>query len=91
MVATGVVNTALTLGAWPTDPSSPYQRLLAGKIAIVGAMIAIALFNRYVLAPRITTESRAALRALAIACLVEVALGLVALALVSVFAILAPA
>ena len=91
VVATGVVNTALTLGAWPTDPSSPYQRLLAGKIAIVGAMIAIALFNRYVLAPRITTESRAALRALAIACLVEVALELVALALVSVFAILAPA
>jgi copper resistance protein D len=91
VLATGVVNTALTLGAWPTDPSSPYQRLLVAKIAIVAAMVAIALFNRCVLAPRIAMESRAALRALTIACLVEIALGLVALALVSLFATQAPA
>ncbi|MGA2793914.1 MAG: copper homeostasis membrane protein CopD [Roseiarcus sp.] len=90
VVLTGVANTALTLGVWPTDFSSPYQTLLAAKIAIVAAMIGIALFNRYVLTPRIKTEPAAALRALTIASLAEVALGLVALALVSVFAILAP-
>jgi putative copper resistance protein D len=90
VVTTGVVNTALTLGVWPTDFSSPYQNLLAAKIAIVAAMVGIALFNRYVLTPRIKTGPRAALRALRIACLAEVALGLVALALVSVFAILPP-
>jgi len=90
VVATGAVNTALTLGAWPTYFSSPYQALLAAKIAIVAAMIGIALFNRYVLTPRIEKQPRAALRALTISSLAEVALGLVALALVSVFAILAP-
>jgi putative copper resistance protein D len=90
VVATGVVNTALTLGAWPIDFSSPYQSLLATKIAIVAAMIGIAVVNRYVLTPRIRSEPRAALRALTIASFAEIALGLVALALVSVFAILAP-
>lgn len=86
LVASGLVNTALTLGGWPIDFSSPYQTLLAAKIAIVAAMIVIALINRYVLTPRIATRSRA----LTIACLAEIALGLIALALVSVFAILAP-
>jgi putative copper resistance protein D len=90
VVATGVVNTALTLGVWPINFSSPYQSLLAVKIAIVATMIGIALFNRYVLTPRIKVEPRAALRALTIASLTEIALGLIALALVSVFAILAP-
>jgi putative copper resistance protein D len=90
VVATGMVNTALTLGVWPIDFSSPYQALLAAKIAIVATMIAIALFNRYVLTPRIGREPHAALRALSIATLTEIALGLIALALVSVFAILAP-
>ena len=90
VVSTGAVNTALTLGVWPTDFSSPYQRLLAAKIAIVAAMIAIALFNRYYLTPRIEKEP-GALRALTVASLAEVALGMVVLALVSAFAILAPA
>jgi len=90
VVLTGAVNTALTLGVSPVDFSSPYQALLAAKIAVVAAMIGIALFNRYVLTPRIKEEPAAALRALTIASLAEIALGLVALALVSVFAILAP-
>jgi putative copper resistance protein D len=90
VVASGVVNTVLTLGVWPVDFSSPYQTLLTAKIGIVAAMIAIALFNRYVLTPRIKSEPRAALRALAFASLAEIALGVIALALVSVFALLAP-
>jgi putative copper resistance protein D len=90
VVLTGVVNTALTLGAWPIDLSSPYQRLLAIKIAIVAAMIAMALFNRYVLAPRAGNNAVAALRALTINSAVEVALGAAALALVSIFGTLAP-
>src|ERR1019366_3967632 len=85
VVLTGAVNTALTLGVWPVDLSSPYQALLAAKIAIVAAMIGIALFNRYYLTPRIKKEPGAALRALTIASLAEVALGLGAPALVSAF------
>jgi copper resistance protein D len=87
---TGVVNTILTLGAWPIDFSSLYQALLAAKIAIVAAMIALALFNRYVLAPRLKQDSESALRALRIDSVIELALGAIVLALVSAFGILAP-
>jgi copper resistance protein D len=90
VVLTGAVNTALTLGKWPLDFSSPYQALLVWKIAIVAAMIAIALFNRYVLAARIKEASGDALRALRINAGVELGLGLSALALVSVFGVLPP-
>jgi copper resistance protein D len=90
VVLTGVVDTILTLGAWPIDFSSPYQALLATKITIVAAMIAMAIFNRYVLAPRVRNGACAALRALAINSVVEVALGMAALVLVSFFGILAP-
>ena len=90
VVLTGVLNTALTLGAWPIDLSSPYQTMLAIKIAIVAAMIAMALFNSYVLAPRMTNETGLALQALKIDSVAEVALGATVLALVSVFGILAP-
>jgi putative copper resistance protein D len=90
VVLTGVINTALTLGAWPIDLSSPYQTMLAIKIAIVGAMIAMALFNSYVLAPGMTNETGLALQALKIDSIAEVALGTTVLALVSAFGILAP-
>jgi putative copper resistance protein D len=90
VVLTGVVNTALTLGKWPLDFSSPYQALLAGKIAIVATMIAIALFNRYVLAARSEETSGKSLRALRINAYFEIGLGLGALTLVSAFGVLAP-
>jgi putative copper resistance protein D len=90
VVLTGAVNTALTLGRWPLDFSSPYQALLVWKIAIVATMIAIALFNRYVLAARIAEPSGDALRALRINACIEIGLGLGALALVSAFGVLPP-
>jgi putative copper resistance protein D len=89
IVMTGAVNTALTLGAWPIDLSSPYQLLLDAKIAIVAAMIAIAIFNRYVLVPRVKFETTA-LRALANNSVGEIILGGIALALVSAFGVLEP-
>jgi putative copper resistance protein D len=90
VVLTGVVNNALTLGAWPIDFSSPYQALLAAKIAVVAVMIAMALFNRYVLTPRIKSEPGFVLRALTVNSFVEIALGMAVLALVSAFALLEP-
>jgi putative copper resistance protein D len=90
VVLTGIVNVVLTLGAWPVDFSSPYQLLLALKIALVAAMIALALVNRYILAPRIKGETSAALRALTINCVVEIGLGIAVLCAVSIFATLAP-
>lgn len=90
VVLTGAVDTALTLGAWPIDISSPYQTLLATKIAIVAAMIATAIFNRYVLVPRMKNETSMALHALKTNSIAEVALGMAVLALVSAFGILEP-
>jgi copper resistance protein D len=90
VILTGIVNIVLTLGAWPVDFSSPYQALLALKVALVAAMIALALVNRYVLAPRIRGETSAALRALTINCAVEIGLGIAVLGAVSIFAMLAP-
>jgi len=89
IVATGAVNTALTLGAAPLDLASPYQALLAAKIALVTAMIATAMFNRYRLAPWIAGDD-AALARLRANSVGEVGLGFAVLALVSVLGVMEP-
>jgi copper resistance protein D len=90
VILTGIVNTILTLGRWPDDFSSLYQALLATKIALVAAMIALALVNRYILTPRVKDHSGAALRVLTINSIAEIGLGIAVLAVVSVFGTLAP-
>jgi putative copper resistance protein D len=90
IVLTGAVNIALTSGRAPIPPTTPYRALLTAKIIIVGIMIALAVFNRTVLAPRLKS-SATALAALRLTSAAEVALGCVAVALVSVFALLDPA
>src|SRR5277367_4072727 len=89
IVLTGAVNIALTTGRPPIPPDTPYRALLDVKIVVVAIMILAAVFNRYVLAPRLKRSARAlaVLRATSTA---EVALGAVAVALVSVFALLDP-
>lgn len=42
IVASGTFNTALVLGRWPTDLSSPYQALLDAKILAVVGMVGLA-------------------------------------------------
>ncbi len=90
IVLTGVVNIALTSRHPPLPPTTPYRALLVTKLVIVATMILLALFNRFVLAPRLKSSSGAlaALRATSVA---EIALGCVVIALVSVFALLDPA
>ena len=90
IVLTGAVNIALTSGRPPIPPDTPYRALLDVKIIVVAIMILAAVFNRYVLAPRLKRGARAlaVLRATSTA---EIALGAVAVALVSVFALLDPA
>ena len=89
LVATGIVNIALT-GGLPWPPTSPYRALLDVKIGIVALMIGLALVNRYALAPRLSasTESIAAMRAITI---INLGLGALVVALVSVFGMLDPA
>ncbi len=90
IVATGIVNIALTSGHMPWPPTTPYRALLDIKIAVVAVMIGLAIVNRYALVPRLKASANAlsALRAIS---LVNVALGTLVVALVSVFALLDPA
>ncbi len=89
VVVTGVVNVALTTGFGSLAPTTPYRALLEAKIVLVAVMIAIALFNRYIVAPRLKSDP-AASRTLINTSIAEIALGGAALALVSGFALLDP-
>ena len=89
IVLTGVVNVALTSGLGALAPTTPYRMLLAAKLVAVGTMVALALFNRYVLAPRLA-QNGSAQRALARSCVAEVVLGAAVVALVSTFGLLDP-
>jgi copper resistance protein D len=90
IVITGAVNIALTSGHPPFPPTTPYRILLLAKIIMVAIMISLALLNRFVLTPRLNSRATA-LTVLRVTSAAEVALGCVVVALVSVFALLAPA
>jgi putative copper resistance protein D len=91
VVMTGATNTALILGRWPTDWSSPYQALLAAKIGCVAMMILLALINRYVIVARMKAAPETSKRHLVAGAMAELLLGAVVLALVSVFGTFEPA
>lgn len=91
VVLTGIVNIALISGHPPLPPTTPYRALLDLKIGVVAIMILLALVNRYRLTPRLKSDSVSALAALRLNSTIEVALGTIAVALVSVFALLDPA
>lgn len=89
-LVSGVVNTALVLGRWPTDWSSPYQAMLAFKIALVAAMVGFAAFNRYVLVPGIAQRGSTAVQGIVRGTIAEIAIGIAVVGLVSVFGMLEP-
>lgn len=91
VVATGVANTRLVLGRWPTDLASPYQAFLAAKIALVFVMTTLALANRYIVVPRMKRDPISSARALQAATIAEIALGFGVVGLVSIFGLLEPA
>jgi len=90
VVASGVINTLFVLGQLPTDWSSPYQALLAAKIALIGAMIALALVNRYRFVPQAALNQPHALRAIRWGSIFEIVLGLFVIALVSWYGLIEP-
>ena len=90
VLLSGLVNTALVLGRWPTAWSSPYDALLDAKIAAVAAMVGLALVNRYVFTPMMARHSPEARAALRRATSAEVLLGFFAIALVAIFGLLDP-
>ena len=74
----------------PTDWSSPYQRLLAIKIALVAGMTLLAIINRYVFVPWIGRNPSRALQALRLGSIAEIVLGIVVIGVVAVFGMLEP-
>ena len=60
ILATGAANIALTSGPSALAADEPLSRAAAAKIAVVAVMIALAIFNRYVLLPRIEQQPRRA-------------------------------
>ncbi|OIQ68456.1 inner membrane protein YebZ [mine drainage metagenome] len=91
VLLTGVANVGLILGAHLPTLGSPYRVMLAVKVGLVAVMVAIALCNRYVFVPRLSRgKGDAALRAIAVATVVEIILGAAVLALVSAFATFDP-
>ena len=90
VLATGLVNTGLVLGRWPTDWSSPYQMLLSVKIGTICLMTTLAVVNRYLFVPAIGHHPDAAIRSIRIASMAEILLGLAAVGLVAVFGMLDP-
>ena len=90
-IATGIVNTVLVLGHWPTDFTSTYQMLLAAKIVLVAGMTGLALMNRYIFVPRMVTHPDRAIIQIRNGTYAELALGAGVLGLVAFFGILDPA
>ncbi|MFK0166728.1 copper homeostasis membrane protein CopD [Rhizobium sp. NPDC090279] len=90
VILSGIVNTLLILKRLPTDWSSPYQMLLAIKIALVAIMAVLAIVNRYVFVPWIGRKPERALLALRLGSIAEIVIGIVVIGLVAVFGMLEP-
>jgi copper resistance protein D len=86
LAATGALNTLLLVGSTQALVGTPYGRLLGLKILLFLAMVAVALFNRFRLLPRLRRDTRtsAATATLARSVLCEQGLGFAVLAVVSV-------
>ena len=89
VLISGTLDAALTTGLPPWRALTPYRVGLLVKVGLFLAMTALALFNRYVLAPDAGRDAGAA-RRLAAGAMAEFALGLAALADVSQFAMREP-
>jgi len=90
-LCTGVVN-GLLIAGWPGEwNGSLYSELLVVKAVLVALMVAIALFNRYVLVPRFRLAGKGAQQNFIRMTQLELLLACAVVGLVSVFATLSPA
>ncbi|MGO4568138.1 copper homeostasis membrane protein CopD [Rhizobium sp. 2YAF20] len=91
VIGSGIANTFLVLQRLPTDWSSPYQAMLAAKIALVVSMVTLAVINRYVFVPSIGKTPTRTSNIIRLACIAEIALGFTVLVLVAVLGLIEPA
>lgn len=88
LLATGAVNTFNTVGIGDALTDTAYGRLLLAKIALFLMMVCIAIFNRHILAPRLTEPGRMA--RLQRNSIVEIALGVLIIAIVGALGTMSP-
>lgn len=93
LAITGTVNSVMLVGSFGAFITTPYGRLLAAKIVLFLMMVGLALGNRFRLMPRLRGPQAAIvpLRTLARSVLVEQAIGLAILIVVSVLGTWPPA
>ena len=84
-LVSGVLNTLLIVGHLPTDWRSPYEMKLLFKIGIVLVMTLLAMINRYVFVPRLKEREAWASHTVETGAVIEIGLGVVAIALVAAF------
>src|SRR5258707_2730565 len=90
LALTGAINSLLLVGSLRAMFGTPYGRLLAFKILLFLAMVAVAMINRFRLAPRLSRDP-GALRELRRTVALEQSLGLAVLAIGSVLGTWPPA
>jgi putative copper resistance protein D len=88
LLLTGVVNALMILGL-PTPRLSVYRGVLAMKIALAAGMIALAIFNRWRLAPALAQDAAAPHR-LALTVATEIALAVMVIGAAGVLGLLPP-
>ncbi|MGO3742963.1 copper homeostasis membrane protein CopD [Kerstersia sp.] len=59
VILSGIGNLFLILGPWPWNWATLYMRLMETKFLAAAAMVALALFNRYILVPRMRSQPQA--------------------------------
>jgi copper resistance protein D len=87
---TGVINSGMILGRFWPDLTVPYQRLLLLKIVVASVMVGLACLNRYGFVPRMAHDCSQALRLLRLGTILEIGLGILAIALVAAFGVMEP-
>lgn len=90
VLATGIANTLMIVHGLPVHWAMPYQLLITVKIVLVGAMVMLAIVNRYVFVPRMAGDDEQGLVALRRGTIAEIVLALLVVALVAVFGMLQP-
>ena len=89
LIASGIVNTLFLVGSFAALFGTPYGRVLIVKLAVFAAMLAIAATNRWRLTPQLTSDDAAA-RSLRRNATLEIAGGVVIVAIVGALGTMIP-
>jgi putative copper export protein/mono/diheme cytochrome c family protein len=94
LIVTGLGNSWYLVGDIPGLVGTPYGRLLLVKLALFAAMVALATFNRFSLTERVSAQrvsSFSALRTLRRNATLEIAAGMIVVAIVGLLGTMIPA